>query len=502
MKKKNLSFLICLTVGAIAMRLFRVGGQSIWVDEMLTLSVSIPDPGLTIWDYLKYNIHGPLHSFTVYLFHFVSVNDAWLRIPSVAAGVLAVVFFYRWVQLWLGEKIARVASVLLVIHPLHIYYSQEIRNYSFLFFFAMFSSYVFHRLLEKETKRDFVLYVVGISCAALSNFTAAFLFAVHSIIYVFRMRNGKIGGRILKWAVVGVLVLVLLSPWIYRIYTFIDVTKLVTPVKPGEIATQERLRGDTTIGAEAVPYLFYVFGSGFSLGPSTRELHYDSSLAGVVRSHWLPVLWIGVLFGVLGLKGAFYTFRRGLPWVQIGLYLLVPLLLTLLLCWQNAKAFNVRYVLLSFPAFLCLAAAGVVSFGGRTRWVVCALVSITLLISAANYYFDGRYARDDVRGAVRLVEARAEPGDCILTHTVTEIVEHYFYGPNVIYSVYAPPGTAPEKVDKQVQDVFANCDTVWYIRAREWADDSNGYLLELLGQNYEISERIVLDGVTVLVLKK
>jgi uncharacterized membrane protein len=500
MKNKTLSFVFFLVAGALVLRLIRVGSQSIWVDEMLTLSVSIPDPGLTIWDYVKYNIHGPLHSFVVYLFHFVSVHEGWLRIPSVIAGVLAVYFFYRWTRIWLGEGIARVASIFLAIHPLHIYYSQEIRNYSFLFFFAMLSCYVFHRLLERETGKRFALYVIAMACAALSNFTAAFLFVVHSLIYV--VRRGAPGRRILKWAAVGVLVLVLISPWVYRIYTFIDVTALVTPVVPGEIETTERLRGDTTVGAEAVPYLFYVFGSGFSMGPSTRELHYDASLSHVVRSHWMSVAWVGILFGFLALKGAAYVYRRRLAWGQILLYLAVPLILTLLLCWQNAKAFNVRYVLLSFPAFLCLVAAGVVSIRGRAGWIAGGLVAATLLTSTWNYFFDGRYARDDVKGAVSAVEARASEADCVLTHTVTEIVEHYLGGDREVYSVYAPPGTPHSRVDKQLQPVFAKCDTVWYIRAREWADDSDGYLLDLLQQNYTMSEVIVLDGVTVFVGKK
>ena len=95
----------------------------------------MPKDGLNIWSYLKYNIHGPLHSFVVYLFQLISLNDGWLRIPSALAGAGAVVYFYLWVRLWIGRNTAPIGAVLLALHPLHIHYSQELRNYSFLLFF-------------------------------------------------------------------------------------------------------------------------------------------------------------------------------------------------------------------------------------------------------------------------------------------------------------------------------------------------------------------------------
>ena len=358
MKKKDSAFLLWLLAAALLLRLFRIHSQSLWVDELLTLNVSVPKPGLNIWDYLKYNIHGPLHSVVVYLFHFVSMNEGWLRTPSAVAGVGGVFYFYRWVVLWLGERVARWASVLLVVHPLHVYYSQEVRNYSMLFFFAMLSCYLLQRLLEAETRRRYAAYVLGMTAAALCNFTAAFLFAVHSILFLFRRGTGR--RRIGRWALVSVVLLVLLSPWLYRVYKVIDVRALVTPVLPGEIATVERLRGDTTIGAVVIPYTAYTFSVGFALGPSTRELHAGASMGRVLSRHAPAVVWVSLLFGLAAVLGVVRLARR-YPWIPVALYLLVPIIFVFALCWQNAKAFNVRYVLLALPAYLCILAVGLES---------------------------------------------------------------------------------------------------------------------------------------------
>ncbi|MCK4774865.1 MAG: glycosyltransferase family 39 protein, partial [Candidatus Krumholzibacteria bacterium] len=120
-------FLAALIVVAALFRFYRIGAQSLWVDEMLTVSVSIPKDGLNIWSYVKFNIHGPLHSFVVYLFQLVSRGDAWLRLPSALAGVGVVVYFYLWIRMWVGRYVAQIGAVLIAVHPLLVYYSHELR---------------------------------------------------------------------------------------------------------------------------------------------------------------------------------------------------------------------------------------------------------------------------------------------------------------------------------------------------------------------------------------
>ncbi|MFQ5511891.1 MAG: glycosyltransferase family 39 protein [Candidatus Krumholzibacteriia bacterium] len=493
MQKKESAFLLWLLAVSLLLRLYRIHSQSLWVDELLTLNVSVPRPGLNIWDYLKYNIHGPLHSFVVYLFHFVSVHDGWLRVPSVAAGVAGVFYFYRWVGVWLGERVARRAAVLLAVHPLHVYYSQELRNYSLLFFFGMFASYFLHGLLKKETPRRFLAYVLGIAASALCNFSSAFLYVVHSILYLARRAPGR---RFARWAVVSMLVAGVISPWVYRIYKVVDLPSLVTPVLPGDLEDSERLRGDTTVTLAAIPYALYTFSVGFSMGPSTRELHGDPSLRSVLGSHTGAILWVTLVFGAAGLLGAVGAVRRGDPWPQVALYLWLPIALVILLCWQNAKAFNVRYVLLSFPAYLCLIAMGIEWLPGRWSRALWVLVLATLLYSLGNYYFNGSYAREDVRGAARYVKANAAPGDCVLAPTVMHVFTRY-YGEEGVYSVRAPAGKPVRRVDEELAALLANCETLWYVRAREWEDDPHGYVLNSLDRRLLRLQTVNYDGVTV-----
>ena len=502
MNKKDGKFVVALVLAAFAFRIFKLGSQSLWVDEIISLGKSIPKPGLDIWDYLKYNIQGPAHSLVVYLVHFVSAGDAWLRLPSAVAGAASVYFFYRWVDLWLGRPVARLSAVMLAVHPLHIHYSQEVRAYGFLVFFVTFCGYYFHRLLSRESNKDAAAYIVGTALAALSNFSAAFVYAVQSILFL--VRRGFTSRRLFRWVVVSLLILLVISPWVYRIWVVIDVHKLVTPVKPGELATEQRLRGETTVTADAIPYLFYVFSVGMTLGPSTRALHTATGVASVLREHWIPVVWVALLFGFLTLAG-FWTLRRlgGGRCIQAALYIFLPLVLLLLLNWQNAKAFNARYLLVSFPAFICVVSAGVWGLHGVLKKAAIALVFVTLAVSLSNYYFNDGYAKEDIRGATRYVEDNIKPGDCVLAPTVATVLEHYFQKENPVYWVRATSAPSPAALEERLRATLADCRTVWYVRSREWDHDPDGELAAALDRMYQETARLEgLPGVVIITYER
>ena len=502
MNKKDAKFVVALVLAAFALRIFRLGSQSLWVDEIISLGKSIPKPGLDIWDYLKYNIQGPAHSLVVYLAHFASTGDAWLRLPSAVAGAASAYFFYRWVDIWLGRPVARLAAVMLAVHPLHIHYSQEVRAYGFLVFFVTFSGYYFHKMLSRESNKDAAAYVVGIALAALSNFSAAFVYAVQSILFL--VRRGFTSRRLVRWVVVSFLILLLISPWVYRIWVVIDVEKLVTPVKLGELATEQRLRGETTVTADAIPYLMYVFSVGMTLGPSTRGLHTAAGVASVLRAHWIPVVWVALVFGFLTLAG-FWTLRRlgGGRCIQAALYILMPLVLLLALNWQNAKAFNVRYLLVSLPAFICVVSAGIWGLSGVFKKAAITLVFATLAVSLANYYFNDGYAKEDIRGAARYVEGNIQPGECVLAPTVAEVFEHYFQKDNPVYRVGASSRPSPAALEDRLRATLADCPVVWYVRSREWDNDPDGELAAALDRMYRETARLEgLPGVVIIAYER
>ncbi len=482
---------------ALALRLFRLGHQSLWVDELFTLTVATPKPGYPIYQLLAYNVHGPLHTFVVYLMRLAGENEAWLRLPSALAGAATPALLHAWARRRLDESVARVSAVVLALHPLHVWYSQELRNYAFLVALGVGAMVAFDRLCDAAARGERfrpLRYAATLAGALLSNFSAAFLAAAQTLLWF--ARRGVSRRSVLRWVGVGLLVLVLIAPWAYRLWVVLDVGRLVTPVAPGEIAPEQRLRGETTFTPAAVPYAAWTFCVGFTLGPSLRELHRDPVLLDVLSRH-APVVGIGALvFGALGVLGVRGARRRGVAGV-LAAYLLVPLALCLFLNWQNAKAFNVRYVLVALPAWCVVLGTGVLEASRRWRAPLAGAALGLAVVSLAGLYGDARYAREDVRGAMRYVDAHGTPADCVLAPTVFEVAVHYDAHPERIRPFYGA-GTGEASRRAQLERALAGCNVVWYVRAREWVDDADGWLLEALARRATETQRIDLAGVTLI----
>ncbi len=486
--------LVVIVLAGALLRLFHLAYQSLWVDEVMTLIVATPKPGYPIWQLLRHNIHGPLHTFVVYLVRSVNETDGWLRLPSAVAGTAAIPLMFLWLRGRFDARVALWGSFLLAVNPLHVHYSQELRNYAFAVCFVLAGCVQLDRVFVSWTRRGAALLSVLVAASLLSNFSAAFAFAAQTAGY-FR-GAGWSRRSVRRWAAVATFAALLVSPWIYRVSTYIDFGKLATPVMPGQIETGERLRGETTFRWESIPYAAYGYSVGFSMGPSLRELHGESSLAGVLGGHAATVGWVALLFGSATLAGLRATRRRN-GWggtLELAAYVVIPLAATLILNWQNAKAFNVRYIIVGLPAYLAFVAAAVGCSRGKRAWIAGLLVAATCGWSLAQYYFDPRYAREDVRQAVAEIESRMEPGDCVFAPTVWEVVQHYQTARAPLHYVYPePPGVA----ERQLEALFEECTVFWYVCARPWVADPEGRIVEKIERRFEKVDGFEVPGVEV-----
>jgi hypothetical protein len=290
------------------------------------------------------------------------------------------------------------------------------------------------------------------------------------------------------------MVVLLTSPWIYRVTTYVDFGKLTTPVEPGAIAPEQRLRGDTTFRWESIPYTFFAYSVGFALGPTLSEMHGD--LGATLAQHRAAIAWTALLFGSLSVAGLLAVSRppRGSAWrgVELVLYIAVPLAATLLLNWQNAKAFNVRYVLTGLPMYLVLVAAGIHRLRREPRVLAMIFVLTTCAIALFHYYTDPLRQKEDVRDATRAIEERLQPGECIFAPTVFQIVAHYQTTPAPLHYIYREPAGLMER---QLQDLYSSCPSFWYLRARPWVDDSDGAVLSAIEARYHADSEMNFPGV-------
>lgn len=493
--KRDAQLLWAIVVLAAVLRFVHIGAQSLWIDEYLTLEAATPKSEYSMWEILRHNIHGPLHAFVVFLFRAVSVNDGWLRVPSALAGIATVPLLFVWIRPRFGARAALWGALLLAVNPLHVHYSQELRNYAFAVLFVLAGAVGVDRMLMRDARSRVAALAACVAAAILSNFSATFSFVAHGVSYF--KRAGVSRRTIARGATVLALVVILTAPWIYRVTTFVDFGRLATPVRPGQLDSDERLRGETTFRFEAVPYAAFAYSVGFTLGPSLRELHGGASMTRVLERHGAVVAWVAALFGSLLTVGVVRGGRAHGRWalVEPVLYVVIPLVATLALNWQNAKAFNVRYVLVGLPMYLALVAVGIASLRRGLAPMAGALVALTCGASLANYYFNPAYAKEDVRSALRAVEARLAPGECILAPTVWQIVGVYATGDARVLNVYSTPESV---MQDQLATLFVQCDSFWYLRARPWVDDPEGRVLAKIDERYVRGETLEFPGVSAI----
>jgi uncharacterized membrane protein len=148
--QRRLSLLLLLVL-ALALRGWRLQGQSLSSDEIVEASVARLTPAqiVTYPDGFP-----PLYQLLLSALQHVSPLPESSRWLSVFAGVATVYFIYRWARQQVGEQAALVAGGLAAVSPLLIYFSQDARAYSLYVAFTTASLAFFLQALKTDDRRS------------------------------------------------------------------------------------------------------------------------------------------------------------------------------------------------------------------------------------------------------------------------------------------------------------------------------------------------------------
>ncbi len=413
-------FLLLLTAVGLALRFYRIGEPSIWVDEAATIKYAAYG-----WDRFFWNVHGALHAVTLhYWCALFGTSETAMRSLSALAGAASIPALYWALRPLRKPRTTWIACALLAFHPFHIWYSQEVRNYVFLMLFVILSTGVMTRMIENSGRRIWS-YGVANTAGFLCNLAHLFTLMSHGWTQLLRGRAGLRQWRplIISWVVS----LVLLTPWIYVFWlTNVGRTDAQQATNMGRA---ELVRGETTAPVWGIPYTYYVYSTGYSFGPSLRELKGLSQKMdlGVVREHIPWIALAAVAFGISAIRGAWGLWRGGeaaRAWLWLSI---VPVFVTYGVALLNLKAFNPRYASAAFPAYVLLVAQGVAMGGRRSGVLLGTAVAAPLVLSLIQHYHDPRYAKDDARGATAFLKEHADDGDFIFVVGTDEPLQHFYW---------------------------------------------------------------------------
>ncbi len=486
----SLPFLLSMTVVGGVLRLLSLTGQSLWVDEILTWNAIRPGGDLGFWEQVRDTIQGPLYLAVVWPLLHMQDTALMLRLPAAVAGVLAVPLFGWLAFRLLDGRAARLALLLFAVNPFHVWYSQEGRGYAFVVLFALVTALVYVAMVRRGPSLGLALgFSVAGAAMVLSNLSGVFvLLAMGLTLVTLHRPQGRRDWAL--WLLAFGLASALVAPWLLRAAGIWAVDRIV----PGA-GTGVALRGTTTFSPLALPYAFFTYFFGYSLGPSLRELHRPDRLA--VLMNYLPVLAAGAaLVGTALLAGVIRPDRRRLTLIT---WIAVPLLLAVLLAVRNVKPWNARYAIVVLPWLLALAGTGLARLD--RRWgalVAVALIGLTLW-SLWGYQQRDKYAKADIRGAAAWIAQAGTNDDTILVPVVRGVYRYYDGG---AHRLVGDPGAAPlpnpAAAEGYLREKLAGLDSCWVVLAREWYFDPQGLLMPALAASGELELAAQLPGVDIL----
>jgi len=359
---------------AAALRAWRLGHQSYWLDETFTAGIVRRDFGGMLHAVRHTESTPPLYYVLAWLWERVfGWHEAGLRSLSALFGLAAVPAAYAAARERFSQRAALVAAALFAVNPYFVWYSQEARAYALLVLLCTLSLLFFLR--AERDGRDTWKWAVVSGLALLTHYFAALLVAPEAAWLLWRRRSRAV---LLAAAAVAAVAAALLP-----------------------LAIAQRNSGHTLFIGD-IPF-------------GRRLVSLPKKLATGELGTPTPVL--GPAIGALLAAGAILalvTARRaaglllGLAAANVALALVMKL--------AGLDYFFPRNLIEAFvPALLAIGAGLAAVRLGPAIGAALALAGIALVVQVS---VNPRLQRDDWRGAVRALGPAAAPRALVVTPEV------------------------------------------------------------------------------------
>lgn len=474
---------------AAAIRLFRLGHQSLWIDEIFTWLAAGGGAHFSMRDVLE-NVHGPLPTLAVRACMLAFGEHEWaLRLPSAIAGILTVPAMAWLAHRWLGRDTVIAAAWLTAGSPFLAWYSQEARNYAWLILGACAATALLLELRHRCDAGGAARYLAAAAFGVLSNLSFALLVPLHLKLGL-TGAPATLGARRRLLLAVAVVLALLASPWLPQIARTWDWRRLAP--ERSAVAGETPLRGSSTMHVAAVPFALHAFCVGYSLGPSLREMRAHAGAA-TIRRHAAELAATAAVFGTLALLGLVALRRRG-RLADTLLWLVAPAGIVSYFAAQNFKVFHPRYMAVALPCWLLLLAAGHAQAGPRARRGLTVAVAGLWALSLWNMAFSPGYGREDYRGAMAFVRANWRAGDRVLAVGADEPVLFYGRGLDVRRFWLGHVGR-PDHGAAKLEEAMAGSGGTFVVLSRPEDLDPAGVFARGLDTTYPDAKRFTGAGV-------
>lgn len=442
--RNEIAWLAALTALGAALRVFHLGTQSLWLDELFSIAIARRDWNAVIYSTAQGDTNPPLFNLLLYGVLQFGADEIAARAVSCLFSIVTIPLFYALARQLFDARVAILATLALALNPFHILFAQEARMYSLLAFLALASFLFFLRVWKTNQPRDWLLFALMQTLAfythslAFLNLLALDLFAL--------MQRTTLRAR---WRALGVAhlgVAILFAPWV--IVLLQQIARVQTgfwgvPPSPLVLVTTPYLM----LFSNTAPILFVPLGlfAALALGAlATLAARRASSSEALLFALCVAVVPLVTLFMISLARPMFV--ERTLIASSFGWYVLIA--------WA---VMNVP------PRAL-----------NRGLGAVCLVV---MLAALANYFFNPAMQKPPFRDAARALVAQFQAGDVVAHTSDSSALAFRYYAPQLPNEFLAGDpdytnettrgrsGRIAGLVPREMSEILAERSRVWLIVA-------------------------------------
>ncbi len=167
--------------------LLTIGRRSLWLDEVLTVSVAMA-PTNELPSLLGLNGGNmALHYVAMHGWVQLGTSEWVLRLPSLAFGLAALVVLYRLGRRLFDRQVAVTSTALMAVNGSWIHYSQEVRGYTLALLLILLSWTALLNALEQDRGRSWISYSILVALSGYAHLLSV-AFIVAQAVYVLTRR--------------------------------------------------------------------------------------------------------------------------------------------------------------------------------------------------------------------------------------------------------------------------------------------------------------------------
>lgn len=433
--------------------------DSLWFDELATWALTAKPTLQTMLQNVVEEPCPPGYYVVIWCTRFIFGDSEWsLRLPSLVAGIACVPAAYFTGKEYWGRAEGLMASLLIAITPVAVYYSQQARSYSLLILFSFFIAYAAKRILNGNRRFfDHVFLIVALYVSLTLHYFAAFtvLYFVGVMVWSTIARRDK--KLFLSTCLCSLFTLLLISP-ILPVY-FRDVFHPVTRLSWIPQPTAETVRDSYT----------------WIWSYDTLGLYLMYASLGLALAKWSLKRSSGASGGSSGV-------------VIFSLSILLILSSVYVISMYSSSIFVRRSLLILLPSYILLMAYGSVPGPPKLRFLAAAPWLVTaffIYFPAHEFTLEGK---EDWRAALRWAGTKSPSSELFIS---APSFTKYYYRDS-----FPAPRVHELKEQTKILDpaVVANAEMLIIIQRSYNAPE---LLLEDLAKTFELVKTPLFEGLVV-----